>query len=622
MATYKEIKGVTIQALDDDPVENAGSWSSGGTMNTARMTTLGTATGSSNAFVAGGYVGPPGRVTATESYNGTSWTEVADIPTAYNYGNGIGTNTAAVFAGADPAAATTYLWNGSSWSTPGNDLNQNRFVGGTAGTSTAGAIFGGGEPSASTKQEHWDGTSWTETTDMNTGKKNCFSGSGIQTASMCIGYPNSPFTAEVWNGSAWTEIAELNTARGTGSGAGTTTAALFSGGQAPGYVAHTETYNGTAWTELNNLSTARGYIGNGGSGSSTGTTDAIVYGGSSPPGGSYGVTEEWSFPPPTAATLTEGDIFLSGGTTLKGFGKAAGIPAATWASGGNLNTGRNNASGFGSTNDSQLVAGGSTPPLTAVTELYNGSSWTEVNDMNTARSAAFGFGALQTAGIVAGGEEPTKSTKTESWDGTNWTEVNDLNEATGAAAGGGTQTSAIMAGGRTPGGTTFTTSAESWDGTSWTEVGDLNTGRDTLGGAGTNNTSAIVFGGDTYNGSPPSIPTRNSADTESWDGTSWTEVNNLNTGRLDPGGTGSASLGLCFGGANTGNSENETETWNGTSWTEQSELATASRYMAHGTTGSAVSALCAGGSSTGPSQNETTTQEWTAPATLSTVTVS
>ena len=44
-----------------------------------------------------------------------------------------------------------------------------------------------------------------------------------------------------------------------------------------------------------------------------------------------GATEEWSFPPPTASTLTEGDIFLSGGTTLKGFGKAAGIPAASWA---------------------------------------------------------------------------------------------------------------------------------------------------------------------------------------------------------------------------------------------------------------------------------------------------
>ena len=40
------------------------------------------------------------------------------------------------------------------------------------------------------------------------------------------------------------------------------------------------------------------------------------------------------FPPPTAAILTEGDLFLSGGTTLKGFGRNAGIPAATWASGG------------------------------------------------------------------------------------------------------------------------------------------------------------------------------------------------------------------------------------------------------------------------------------------------
>ena len=36
MATYKEIKGVTVQTRDSDPVVNAGSWSSGGSMNTAR----------------------------------------------------------------------------------------------------------------------------------------------------------------------------------------------------------------------------------------------------------------------------------------------------------------------------------------------------------------------------------------------------------------------------------------------------------------------------------------------------------------------------------------------------------------------------------------------------------
>ena len=99
-------------------------------------------------------------------------------------------------------------------------------------------------------------------------------------------------------------------------------------------------------------------------------------------------------------------------------------------------------------------------------------------------------------------------------------------------------------------------------------------------------------------------------------------MNNLNTARLDPGGTGSVTLGLCFGGADTPNSEGETETWNGTSWTERSDLGTASRYMAHGSTGSGVSALCSGGSSSGPSQHETTVQEWTSDNVLSTVTVS
>jgi len=172
MTKLKQIKGTAIQFLDADPVVYAGTWSSGGSLNTGKASTLGTATGSSNAFVAGGYkAGSPNATASTESYNGTSWTEVADIPATFNFGNGFGTNTAAIFAGADPASVTTYVWNGSSWATPGNNLNTNRFIGGTAGTSTAGSIFGGGEPAASAKQEQWDGTSWTETTDMNTAKK-------------------------------------------------------------------------------------------------------------------------------------------------------------------------------------------------------------------------------------------------------------------------------------------------------------------------------------------------------------------------------------------------------------------------------------------------------------------
>ena len=59
-----------------------------------------------------------------------------------------------------------------------------------------------------------------------------------------------------------------------------------------------------------------------------------------------------------------------------------------------------------------------------------------------------------------------------------------------------------------------------WNGSSWTEVADLNQSRNQLSGTGTA-TSALAFGG--YTREP-------NLNTESWNGSSWTEVNNLNTG--------------------------------------------------------------------------------------------
>ena len=149
----------------------------------------------------------------------------------------------------------------------------------------------------------------------------------------------------------------------------------------------------------------------------------------------------------------------------------------------------------------------------------------------------------------------------------------------------------------------------------WSSGNSMNTVRSEFKGGGTQ-TSAIVFAGQ----APPS---GFQVLAESYNGTTFSEVNDLNTGRLNIGGAGvSSSQAIAFGGATTPNSENETETWNGTSWTEQSELGTASRYMGNTSNGSGANAICFGGSSSGPSQNETTTQEWTASATLSTVTSS
>ena len=97
MATYKEIKGVTVQALDADPVEFVGSWASGGNMNTARRGMGGAGTVNTAMLAYGG--DQPPRSALNESYNGTSWTEVADLNTARQFLGDGGTQTAAIAYG-------------------------------------------------------------------------------------------------------------------------------------------------------------------------------------------------------------------------------------------------------------------------------------------------------------------------------------------------------------------------------------------------------------------------------------------------------------------------------------------------------------------------------------------
>jgi hypothetical protein len=96
----------------------------------------------------------------------------------------------------------------------------------------------------------------------------------------------------------------------------------------------------------------------------------------------------------------------------------------------------------------------------------------------------------------------------------------------------GTKTAAIACGGDPDG--NFT---ENWNGTSWAEVNNMNTTREAMGSAGLQ-TSGLIFGG---SASPKQ-------QTESWNGSIWTETNDLNIGRSDLGGAGSNTLALAFGG--------------------------------------------------------------------------
>ena len=266
--------------------------------------------------------------------------------------------------------------------------------------------------------------------------------------------------------------------------------------------------------------------------------------------------------------------------------------AGAFSSGGNLNTARGYLGGAGTDHEALLAFGGNTGSATAITEQYNGSSWTEVNDLNTARANVTGFGS-STAAIAGNGSTPTKA-ETESWDGSSWTEIAEPNFPRSDSTGAGTQTSGMIATGTPvpgspalqPGGTSTVT--ETWDGTSWTEVGDTNTKRLQAGMAGSGTTSAgIIAAGEDGPGS-------RTLNAETWDGTSWTEVNNLSNER----GTlynfmGNASLANAAGGYSGTAILAANEHWNGTSWTEIADLSTA-RNAAYGA-GSAVNGAVFGG---------------------------
>jgi hypothetical protein len=277
-------------------------------------------------------------------------------------------------------------------------------------------------------------------------------------------------------------------------------------------------------------------------------------------------------------------------------------PVASWASGGNLNTGRRNMFGMGvGTNTAGLQFGGritSTATNIGNTESYNGSAWTEVNDLNTARNIAGGAGT-QTAALGFGNYLPpaTGGAQTESWDGTSWTELNDLNVARGYFSGNGTQTSALAVDGYV---STMLNNVESWNGTSWTTVATTNTTADSRFHGGASNTSAVVSGG--YDGGSPTL----TSNTETWDGSSWTEVNNSPAVTRGNSGGGTATLALMVGGRSDPTSylTNATK-WDGTNWTELADLSTGREN--HGGDGGVTASFVAGGNA-GPPTDFTSTE--------------
>jgi len=164
-----------------------------------------------------------------------------------------------------------------------------------------------------------------------------------------------------------------------------------------------------------------------------------------------------------------------------------------------------------------------------------------------------------------------------------WSAGNNMNTARNALGGAGIQTAALAFGGNDPGGATTVT--EEYDGTSWaTSPGSMNTARYLLGSAGIQ-TAALGFGG---------YAPGNVANTESYNGSTWTSLNSLNNARYGMGGAGTTVAAFAAGGGVP--NKTAVENWDGTSWTAGTALGTAKRVMA--SAGTQTAGLIAGGFST------------------------
>ena len=453
---------------------------------------------------------------------------------------------------------------------------------------------------------------------------------GAYHSSIAYGGTGSPPTAaqgktEYFDGTSWTEQNDLNTARFMGCPAkqGTQTAALFAAGSTGTDNANVESWNGSSWSEVNDVPTAKHSFADG-----LGTQTAALAVGAGPP--NRAIVSSWDGSNWTdVAELNQGRYFNScSGSQTAGLCFAGDVDntftanteswnGSTWTELNNLNTVRATGGGAGTQTSALMMTGNTAPgPKVANVEAWDGTSWTEVTDISTARNRPGSTGANSTAAVVAGGYTTTIVANVEEWEttppalfqktvegqlffnstanafketitdipGASWASSVNVNTARGWGAQGqfGSPIAALLVGGRSAAPASTYVNTESWNGSAWTEVNDLNGSRYAMGGAGTQ-TSAIVAAG-----TGPGVLS------ETWDGTSWTEVAEVNTGRYGSVGTGSSSSDAQIQGGESGGFKVQTEQWNGSAWTEVADLNTA-RYALTGF-GTTNSTQVAGGS--------------------------
>ena len=613
MADYSTIKGFSVETLASDPyatAAGAGTWASGGNTNLARRSGVGMGTQTAGMIAGGESTPAPSGYAETETYDGTSWTEVNNLNHARKFlSGGAGTSSSGVIAGGSvgPGAGTPMdygeTWDGTSWTEEGTLNTAGRGVT-LAGASSTSAMVAGRAPGTANLVEEWNGSTWTEVNDMIGTARYSMGRSGTVTSALFFtGDPLSK-ESESYDGTSWTTAPTTNYgAYGAGSAGANSSQGVLFGGSMPGspegqYANTTETYDGTAWAIQADMAlTVADRMG-------CGTlTSALAIGGYDAGGNTLG-SEEWSVPS-TVTVAQEGQVWYnSSSEVLKGFGQF--ISSGAWASGAGMSSYANGIRGFGT--QTAAIGVGFYGPSTPLSFTYDGTAWSSINGLVNAPGRYYPGGTgTTTAGICFGGE-PGKN-NSEEWDGTCWSEENNLLTGRTFITSGGTQTAAFGAGGYAPG---FTGKTELWNGTSWSESGDIPVGVQGAGGNGST-TAALAYSGLTAN------PATKTAITYTFDGTTWSDASaDVNTTCSMFGSSGPQTgntAALKFGGETHPGKTVNTEFYDGSTWTEVANIANARRSV--GNAGSTTSALFFGGE---PPSGNGLTEEWSVPPAIKTFT--
>ena len=574
MATYEDIYGKRVKEFDSDPTL---------TSSYEGQVWYDKSSGTLRSVVAfGAWASSSSLAGAVRSAVGSS-----------------GTQTASLSVGGEPGPGYFNLveeYNGSGWATATNyPLSiQGPLV---AGTQTAAVVCGGNTypPSVDrTDTFEYDGSSFSSSGALPAGRRGLNNtGFGSQTAAVQSGglTPGGTHnTSNEYDGSSWTAGNTINTTRYVHAGAGTLTAGIISSGvgAAPSYTSLTnvEEYDGTTFTAVNSMSTGHGAT----AGSNQAPqTSLIVFGGNSTPGPSINNTESydgtnWTTQPNMASARQQlggsGSSSSSGlafagytttavGTTEEFTSSINTITAAAWSSGGAYPTATADVGSAG-TRTAGLIFGGDTPApaVTAATNEYDGSAFSGGGNVVDGRAFMTGLGT-QTAAVGVGGA-PSFVTNSESYNGSSWSEGNNINTARGNAMAAGTQTAGLLFGGYNG---SSLANTENYDGTSWTNnPNGLNTARRGSGGCGTQ-TAALCAAG---------YSTTYTAVVEEYNGTSWSEVTNVPLKRHAFRCVGTQTAALGSGGylpgpqGGPGNLPTNSITYDGTTWSTNPSLATGS----------------------------------------------